>query len=184
MENSKLFKLSIRVGNGPNVDPAKLSDPKFWQMYKEHTLHVVTEGLKGTIQRHAAGLWKNPTGALDNSWFSTYDNASLTSTIYNSKGYAYWQNWGVRRHQMTYLLNSEVKTYTAAWGSYKAHPPIPLKGKTGEINFRTPTAEAMQAGKWWHPGYAGKEFLRLGALEYQTTQLPKDTQDVFIKIMG
>lgn len=182
---ANVLQWSVRVMDGPQVDIAKLASPHVWQKYKESLLYAVTEGAKSTVQVYASSLWKNPTGALDNSWFTTYDMANLTSTIYNSKGYAYWQNYGVNRHQMTYLLNSEPRTYSASWGSYVARPPIPIKdGKSGNIAFRTPTKEAMEAGKWWHPGYRGKDFLRLGVLEYQAVQMPKDTKDVFIKIMG
>ena len=73
--------------------------------------------------------------------------------------YSYWLNFGVRSHQMTYLLNSPMKQYWA-FGKYpymgRAPIPIPVMGG---FAFRVPTAKAMAQGKWVHPGYQGTHFL-------------------------
>lgn len=170
----KLTESSARVATA-------LSNPAAWAAYRQKVLRQITEQAKAAIQRHASGLWKNPTGLLDNSWFTSY--SGNTGTIYNTKQYAYWLNFGVRPHQMTYLLNSDERTYMA-WGRYpfQARPPIPLK-IAGNRLFRRATIEGMQAGKWRHPGFTALSFVENGMEWYRTNQMPRDVSGLLVEVI-
>lgn len=160
-----------------------LSKPEVWRAYKLKILETITLQAKGVIQAQTAKLWKNPTGQLDNSWFSRVDASSGRGTIWNSKAYAYWLNFGVRPHSMTYLLNSDERTYMA-WGRYpyQARPPIPLKVQNGLL-FRRVTVEAIQAGKWRHPGFAPYSFVENGMEWYRTNQMPRDISGLLVNVI-
>ena len=158
----------------------QLQRPEVWRAYKMSVLQKVTEGAKAAIQSRASTLWRNPTGQLDSSWFTTYDFSTMRGSISNSKKYAYWLNYGVRPHVMSYLLNGETRTYMA-WGKYpyQARAPIPLP-KGGGIDFRRVTVEAIQAGKWRHPGFTALSFLEKGMEYYRTNLLPNDVSGLLV----
>lgn len=179
----KTIKIGIQLTESSHRMLTALTKPAVWHAYKMHTLKAITEGAKSSIQHHAASLWKNPTGQLDNSWFTKYDFGRMVGTIYNTKHYAYYLNFGVRPHQMTYLLNAKVKTYMA-WGQYpyQARSAIPVQ-IDGNLGFRRPTVEAMQAGKWQHPGYPGKSFVEHGMDLYKTNLMPQDVSGLLVKVI-
>jgi len=175
---AKAFSLGIRLTESSQRTLTALSKPSVWAAYKQSVLEKVTLGAKSAIQSQASKLWKKPTGALDNSWFSRVEGDK--GIIWNSKSYAYWLNYGVRPHSMTYLLNSDVKTYLA-WGQYpyQAHPAIPLQ-ISGNLAFRRPTAEALRAGKWYHPGFPPYSFVENGLEYYKTNLMPNDVSGLLI----
>ena len=178
----KTVKIGIQLTDQSQKVAAALNNPNTWAAYRAHMLQLVTEGAKASIQRYASALWKRPTGQLDSSWFTKYDMYRGIGTIYNTKKYAYWLNFGVREHQMTYLLGTETKTYMA-WGKYpyQAKKPVgPMNVSGGQI-FRRVTPEAMRAGKWMHPGYSPYNFVGYGMLEYERTQMPKDVKGLLFK---
>lgn len=180
---AKALSIGFKLTENSKGLARKLSSPSAWAAYKKAALQTVTEGAKAVIQQYGAGLWKNPTGALDSSWFTSYDFEKGSGTIYNTKHYAYWLNFGVRRHQMTYLLNGETSSYLA-WGKYpyEARRPIPLVEANGGRIFRRATTEDMIAGKWWHPGFPALHFLEKGAKEYEATRMPRDLDGLFARM--
>jgi len=69
----------------------------------------------------------------------------------------YYQNYGVKRHQMKYLMKSKR--------------PIPLIAKfpnhkkgenVGDLIFRWASKASMDRGGWWHPGTDPKNFFEGG----------------------
>lgn len=181
---SKSFSISIKLTDSSHRVAKAMLNPVVWQAYKLRVLNLITEGVKSSIQRNAANGWRNPTGALDNAWFTTINPSSMTGRVVNTKKYAYYQNFGVKPHQMTYVLNSELRTY-AAWGgkgTYQARPPIPMH-VNGGILFRRPTLEQIQAGKWQHPGYPGKSFVQHGVEDYRTNIMPAEISGLLLKIV-
>ena len=178
---SKTVHIGFKLTESSQRMMTALTKPAVWAAYRDKVLHQITEQAKGAIQRQASMGWKNPTGQLDNSWFTSY--SGNTGTVYNSKAYAYWLNFGVQRHQMLYLLNSDERTYMA-WGRYpyQARPPIPLR-VSGNIVFRRATVEAMQAGKWMHPGFAPMSFVENGMKWYQTNQMPSDISGLLVQVI-
>lgn len=180
---ARSFSVSIKLSDSSQRFLTAVTKPQVWLAYKERVLQTITEGMKSAIQQNAAALWKRPTGQLDNSWFTKYDFGSMTGTIYNTKHYAYYLNFGVRPHQMTYVLNSPLRTYRA-WGkgTYQAHPAIPLHVNGGTF-FRRPTIEQIQAGKWRHPGYPGKAFVEHGVDYYRTNIMPSEISGLLVKMV-
>jgi hypothetical protein len=177
----KTVRIGIKLTDKSARVASALQNPNTWAAYRAHMLRLVTEGAKATIQRYASTLWKKPTGQLDSSWFTKYSEHNSTGMIYNTKSYAYWLNFGVRPHQMTYLLNDKVKTYQA-WGKYpyEGKVPVPINSSDGLL-FRRVTAEGMRAGKWMHPGYSPYNFVGYGMLEYERTEMPREIEGLLFE---
>ena len=73
------------------------------------------------------------------------------------KGAGYYQDKGVRRHQMKYLTKSKSPIPLVAKRNN------PAKGeKIGDTIFRWATQASMNRGGWMHPGYKGKKFFGKG----------------------
>ena len=73
------------------------------------------------------------------------------------KGAGFYQNRGVRRHQMTYLAKSKKPIPLIAKRNN------PAKGeKIGDTIFRWASRASMSRGSWIHPGYPGKKFFEKG----------------------
>jgi hypothetical protein len=180
----KSFSIGIKLADSSQALAAQLQSPAAWRAYRERCLQMVTEGVKASVQKNAAWRWKTPTaGGLDSSWFTQYDGTNK-AVVYNTKHYARYLNDGVRPHQMTYLLNSEVRTYLA-WGKhpYQARASIPMN-VSGNLIFRRPTVEAMAAGKWRHPGYPAQSFVEHGIEDYRTNLMPREIAGLIVQIMG
>lgn len=168
---------------------SKFSDPQFWQVYKLYVLREITEKASEVIRTHASRMWKDPTGALDQSWFTRIDAANGVGSILNSKPYSYYLNYGIRAHKMTYLLNA----HNAYWmqsslGHVQKIAVIPLKLKDGSRIFRVATSRQMMQNPggppWWHPGIEPKRFLEGGLQDYKDQHLQRDFKGLTIKILG
>ena len=77
---------------------SKFRDPAFWRTYRLYVLQEITEKAAEVVRQHAARIWRNPTGALDQSWFTDIDPVAQIGSIRNSKPYSYWLNAGVHPH--------------------------------------------------------------------------------------
>lgn len=166
----------------------KFSDPEFWRGYRLYVLREITEKAMEVIRTHASTLWVNPTGALDQSWFSRYDTGNELGFISNSKPYAYWLNTGVRPHKMVYLLNSH-NTYFLKDGTKAAVIPIRPAGKgRGHTVFRIATERQMtehpSSKPWFHKGIAPKHFLEDGLTEYSEHHAQNDFEGLTVKILN
>lgn len=177
------------------VDPKgnlnRLSKPEVWRAFEQHIIRAATEEGKGFIQRTAEGMFKNPTGAMANAWSTSYDVEKNTGHIKNSKNYAYYLNVGVRRQQMTWLLNAKMKDYTIwrhgegwsmAIATYRGRSFIPIKRGNTTI-FRRATEKAMREGKWWHPGIFPKRYIEWGLARFKYERLPDLCRDVTVKLI-
>ena len=93
------------------------------------------------------GLFKNPTGALANSIQGRVEGRAVV--WWSDVQYAKPQEYGVQPHAMYYLMGKTVPLTIYKFGS--------------EIKiFRKVTLKALLAGKWFHPGYPGKFFMKKG----------------------
>lgn len=168
---------------------SKFRDPNFWRTYRLYVLQEITEKAAEVVRQHAARVWRNPTGALDQSWFSTIDPVALVGSIQNSKPYAYWLNYGVRPHKMVYLLNARnaYEIYYADGRSGKA-AVIPIRLAGGGTQFRIVTERQMTqnpGGKpWFHKGITPKRFLEEGTKTYVDHHLRDDYQGLVIRVLG
>lgn len=183
---------NIGVGFHIVIDPEgiirRLSRPDIWEAYSRRVVQAVTEECKGYIQRAAENKFKNPTGAAANAWNTHYDISSNTGRITNSKPYVYYLNVGVKRQQMTWLLNTPTRMYSM-WrhgrllGNYWARAPIPLKGVGGNTIFRRATPKSMAEGKWIHPGIAAMNFVEEGIEDFKLNRLPELFGDMTVSFI-
>lgn len=162
----------------------RFSDPNFWNTYKLYVIREITEGAAATIRSYASRLWKNPTGALDQSWFTTYDAQRGIGSISNSKPYAYWLNYGVRPHKMTYLLNADNAFYFSD-GTKAAVIPLVIGGQR---MFRIASYWQMiknpNGPPWFHTGIEPKYFMEAGMQEYRDSRLRQDYRGLLIRVMN
>lgn len=102
------------------------------------------EAIKEIQKEIRRSSWLHPPSRLLNSW--SYKVGANTVKITSSHPAAKFLDEGVRRHQMS--------------------PPrrrVPIITDGGQLIFRDMTAKSLADGKWIHPGYHGKHFLRRGA---------------------
>lgn len=154
---------------------AKMQDPAFRAAYLQHVLKEVELELPGHVSSWIAKTqpFNSRTGWAVSKWTAKQEGSGsirLTSLV----PYVYWLNYGVRPHQMVYLLNTPIRQYYAFGHAYFARAPIPIvkgwtkahgKGVASQTIFRRATEKAMAQGKWRHPGYQGRHFLE-AALTY------------------
>ena len=159
-----------------------MKDPEFRAAYLRAILDEIASDA-GAPAAIASWIAKNQpfqsrsgaaTAAALGSWRG--DPISDSSVrITSLKPYTYWLNYGVRPHQMIYLLNAPFRDYFAFGHVYQARCPIPIvkgwtkaqgKGVAGMTIFRRPTEKSMAEGKWRHPGYTGRHFLEKALTEY------------------
>lgn len=62
-------------------------------------------------------------------------------------------------HRAMKFLEEGVHTHTM---KYLKDKTVPIITDDGKLIFRKATAQAMEDGKWVHPGYQGRHFLRRG----------------------
>lgn len=170
----------------------KISDPNFMSVYKAYVIREITEGALETVRSYAAAMWAAPTGGIDQSWFSNVDPARGLGFISNAKPYAYWLNYGVRPHKMTYLINAHNAYdifYSDGGNGRAAVIPIKVRDRgSGGTIFRLATDRHMTRNPdgppWWHPGIQPKHFLEEGMRQYREYKLRRDFEGVIIKILG
>jgi hypothetical protein len=148
---------------------------------------AVAEGSMETVKSTAERGFKNPTGASALAWKVEYDPQGTSANIKNSKEYMYYLNVGIKRQQMTWLLNSEQRQYVAKWkgvavSTYWARAPIPLKVGNSTI-FRRPSEKSMAEGKWMHPGIHEMAFVTRGLVEFKYLHLPQISKDVTMEVI-
>jgi len=132
----------------------------------EATLRVIgADAVKEIQERLAQANFKDSKGGIQRALGWEVDGATLTVSVDERVApYAKYQESGVRRHEMRYLL--------------KSTRPIPVKGGPGCVVFRWAKEEDMgrehlykdechggamaMASGWVHPGYEGKHFFRDG----------------------
>lgn len=165
----------VRIKVNPTHKQAveKFADPKFRKHYLDHLLHEMSLSIPGAI---ASWIQKTQpfnvnTGDTTARWRAqiTGDRSLHVTALH---AYYYWLNYGVRPHQMIYLLNAELRTYTCFGHPYLGRAYIPIRSshlKGASVVFRRPTEKAMAAGKWRHPGYTGRHFLENALEDYVTT---------------
>lgn len=108
-----------------------------------------------------SGAFKHPTGALTNSIQGRVEGNAVI--WWSDLEYALPQEAGVRPHQMWYLLGKTV--------------PLTIYKHGGKITiFRKVTMKSLLAGKWFHPGYPGKNFMKRG-IETTVAAIPQILQD-------
>lgn len=79
---------------------------------------------------------------------------------------------GVRAHQMVYLE--------------QADRPIPIITDNGELIFRVASSTSLANGDWYHPGIAGKHFIRKGvdkAKEKVKKEMTETYKDFLIRAL-
>jgi len=175
----------------------RLRNPEVWKAYQKRVVWSVTEEAKTFISRTAESSFKNPTGGVANAWSTSFNDVTMQGNIRNSKPYAYYLNAGIKRQQMTWLLNTPVREYEvwrhrrrfvpygtsgATVHKYTAQAPIPLKVGGGTI-FRRATAKSMQEGKWMHPGIAPMEFVERGLEAFKRERLPELFKDITVELL-
>lgn len=177
----------VKIGVSGTVSQAaeRMKDPEFRAAYLRKILEEIASDA-GAPAAIASWIAKNQpfqsrsgtaSAAALGSWRG--QQASESSVRITSRmPYTYWLNYGVRPHQMVYLLNVPFRTYYAFGHVYQARCPIPIpnikgawtkaqgKGQAGMTSFRRPTEKSMAEGKWRHPGYTGKHFLEKALIEY------------------
>jgi hypothetical protein len=175
-------KIKIGVsGASSTKTQQKMQDPAFRAAYLRAVLEEIASDA-GAPAALASWIAQNKpfesrTGSATSSWRARVVGDSSVR-ITSRMPYTYWLNYGVRPHQMVYLLNVPWRTYYAFGHVYQARSPIPIpkikgawtkaqgKGQASMTWFRRPTEKSMAEGKWRHPGYAGKHFLEKALTEY------------------
>lgn len=155
-----------------------MQDPHFRAAYLKAILNEIASdaGAPAAIASWIAHNqpFQSRTGFATSKWKAHFEGDSSVR-ITSLMPYTYWLNYGVRPHQMIYLLNVPWRTYYAFGHVYQARCPIPIvkgwtkaqgKGVASMTRFRRPTEKAMAEGKWRHPGYTGKHFLEKALTEY------------------
>jgi len=108
--------------------------------------YVGVQGQRAIKRRIDQLPWKRSTGKMKRS--IKWERGPSSVTWYSDLHYTEYQNYGVRPHQMDYLL--------------KAKRPIPLELPDGKLVFRWATQQSMNRGAWQHPGFPGKKFFEYG----------------------
>lgn len=186
----------------------KFRDPDFWRQYKAFAIREVTEGALKTIKSYSSKLWQNPTGALDQSWFTRYEQDAGLGFVFNTKPYGMYLNYGVRPHRMSYLLHAkdafylvpqpgkwlrkrqaEVSPEDIARGAQKyAVIPIRTGGAKGGVIFRMATSEHMdrasRVAPWWHRGIKPMGFLEAGMNAYVQDELRGTFEGLLVRVLG
>lgn len=118
-----------------------------------------------------SGIFKHPTGALANSIQGAVQGDAVV--WWSDVRYASAQERGVRPHQMWYLLNKTV--------------PITVYERGNEYKiYRRATLKSLLAGKWFHPGYPGKWFMKRG-IEMTLAEIPQllnRAQEIVFHLQG
>jgi hypothetical protein len=102
------------------------------------------EAIKEIQKEIRRSSWLHPPKRLLKSW--SYKVGPNTVKISSDHPAAKFLDEGVKRHQMS--------------------PPrrrVPIITDDGRLIFRDMTAKSLADGRWIHPGYHGKHFLRRGA---------------------
>lgn len=174
-------KIKVGVSGGVAYAQQRLQNPELRAAYFRTILDEIARD-DGAPQAIASWIAQNNpfqsrTGSATSSWRAVVEGSSSVR-ITSRMPYTYWLNYGVRPHQMVYLLNVPFRTYYAFGHVYQARCPIPIpnikgawtkaqgKGQAGMTSFRRPTEKSMAEGKWRHPGYTGKHFLEKALTEY------------------
>jgi hypothetical protein len=171
-----------------------------WNDLRHQLLMTLAYTLQRTIANQAEIMHKRPTGKSYNSWYVYGNKESGKAIIGNSQPYMYWQNYGVKPHQMKYLMNIGYRQYLA-FGKYPywGKKFIPIRTASGKIIFRRATAKSMKGGilprealeyaksafgsatigtGWYHPGYEGKNFVDWGINVFKNLHMPAILNDV------
>jgi hypothetical protein len=155
-----------------------MQNPEFRAAYIKAVLDEVASDA-GAPQAIASWIAKNQpfqsrTGSATHGWRAHIENGRAVR-VTSRFPYTYWLNYGVRPHQMVYLLNVPWRTYWCFGHKYQGRAYIPIvkgwtkaqgKGVASMTTFRRPTEKQMAEGKWRHPGYTGRHFLEKALMEY------------------
>lgn len=143
------------------------------------------EAVRNVQSEIGAIAWKNPTGRLANA--CNWEAQDWSMMVYMDPmiaPHAIYQEMGVRRHEMRYLLTATRPIPVPTGESSKTDPA----GKYPRVVFRWAMEKWMgvphpftdQRGQtrmatgWVHPGYEGKRFFREGikkTVEYAATRI-------------
>jgi len=151
---SQIAAYSVRFGEIKGIK--NLATRQVWERQLPKVLNQI--GLlvqREVIKKLNTASFKNSAGLIQKSIKFRVDLEKSRVIIYSDPSvapYAKYQESGVKRHQMRYLL--------------KAVRAIPLEfADVKGITFRRATEKSMQDGRWVHPGYEGKHFFRDGVKE-------------------
>lgn len=157
----------------------KVQDPVFWQRFKDRVMNEVALEMPGYIQNYirTSRAFNPRSGAATARWKSQVVGNSVV--VKSLMPYYYYLNYGVRAHQMTYLMKAKKRTYLA-FGKYPyiGRAFIPVNPAAGV--FRRATAKAMGEGKWRHPGRRPTLFFE-GAIQEYTQVLKNRYKQLLIE---
>lgn len=135
--------------SGASSASAEILD-RFYQMLAD----TGVEEIKRILM---SGILKHPSGALANSIQGRVEGSAVV--WWADAEYASAQEYGVKPHQMWHLMGRTV--------------PMTIYKYGGEIKvFRKVSLKSLLAGKWFHPGYPGKYFMKRG-VEMALSRIPQ-----------
>ena len=115
-----------------------------------------------------SGIFKHPTGRLAAS-IQTYVVGN-NIVVYSDANYAEAQDKGVKPHIMWHLVGKVIPLRIHRWGF-------------SQVIFRRVTLKSILEGKWRHPGYEGKHFVREGLrrtrLQFPGLEMAYDIKEVW-----
>ncbi len=162
-----------------------LADPEKWRRVMQRILTniglTVQQEIIGLMQ---SGIFKNPTGRGANNIKMRLDRSGMKVSVFTTDDahYLFFQEHGVDKQPMVWLLYDRIKKripfviineqfqWAGKGSKYFGHP---------DVQFRAVTQEALNQGRWWHPGYEGKFFFQEG-IERAMRQLEDVLQGKFI----
>jgi hypothetical protein len=137
--NQCMPTLKIRITPSPKLRSApKAVRERFVQQWLNFAALSAPEFIMRQINEHPT--FQNRTGWAATKWKGEVVDGNKLR-VSSLVAYTFWLNYGVRPHQMTYLLG---KT-------------IPING-----SFRKVTVNGLMKGGWRHPGRAGGHFFEQG----------------------
>lgn len=138
-------KVLLRLKD-PNGVVRNLTNPEWWNKYKDKVLNTIALELPSFISNYVAtgDFFKSRSGNAIRSFRAKANLGRDSVVCWSVADYLKYLNDGVRRQQMTWLVS--------------ASRPIPLQTPGGMI-FRWATAKSMMDGKWVHPGLKETKFL-------------------------
>jgi len=176
-----LPSIVLRVRD-PNGVLRSLTNREWWTRYRDHVLRTIELELPAFVSTFVANgnFFTSRTGNAVRSFRARAGTRNVV--LWSVAEYLQYLNYGVRPHQMRYLLNAEVRDYLAfSLYPYRAAAPIPIKVGAGTI-FRRATVKGMQEGKWMHPGLEPQNFMEK-AIEAYLADFNSRHSDLVMEIL-
>jgi hypothetical protein len=174
--------IALRLRDPHNV-VRNMTNPEWWNRYKEYVLRTVEIELPSFLSRFVASgnFFTSRTGNAVRSFRAKSERNSVI--IWSTAEYLKYLNYGVRRQQMTWLLSAEVRDYLAFdQYPYRARAPIPIQTEAGNLIFRRATPLGMSQGKWIHPGLPEQKFFEQG-IEAYLNEFRQRHADLVLELM-